>query len=51
MAKDIVSVVGTMVDSGSKLEGCNFQRLRVVVDVSKSICRGQKITLHEVLLD
>ena len=46
MAKDIVLEVYTVVDSESELEGCNFQRFRVVIDVSKPICRGQKITLH-----
>ena len=46
VVKDIVLVVCTVVDSGSELEGCNFQRFRVVIVVSKKFCRGQKITLH-----
>ena len=45
VVKDIVLVVCIVVDSGSELEGCNFQRFRVVM-FPNQFFRGQKITLH-----
>ena len=47
-AKDIVSVVGRVdesVQKDEKFEGCNFMRVRVVMDVSKPLYRGRKIAL------
>lgn len=41
VAKDIVSVARDMDEDGAEMEGCNFQRFRVGVDISKPICRGR----------
>lgn len=50
IAKEIVSIVG-QVDMKASEEGelnsLNFLRLRVVVDTSKPLCRGRKITTAE----
>ena len=45
VVKDIVSMMGAVDESRSKMEGSNFQRFRVEIDISKPMCRGRKITL------
>ena len=45
VVKDIVSMMGAVDESRSKMEGGNFQQFRVEIDISKLMCRGRKITL------
>lgn len=42
VVKDIVSVMGAIDESRSEMEGANFQRFRVEIDISKPMCRGRK---------
>ena len=46
VAKEIVQIVGTVDEDGVELDDSNFQRYRVEVNISKPLCQGRKITLH-----
>ena len=48
MARDIACVgdVDESETSSGDCQGCNFMRVRVVIDVLKPLCRGQKIALR-----
>ena len=47
VAKEIMQIVGVVDEDGVELDDSNFQRYRVEVDISKPLCRGRKITLHD----
>ena len=46
VAKQIVQIVGAVDEDGVELDDSNFQRYRLEVNISKSLCRGRKITLN-----
>ena len=49
-AKNIVSVEGKVLENSPNkevYEGSNFVRVRVGIDITKSLCRGRKLTLRD----
>ena len=49
-AKSIVSVAGKVLENSPDkevYEGSNFVRVRVGIDITKSLCRGRKLALRD----
>lgn len=50
VAQEVVSVVGTINESETDVsegEGCNFLRIRIVVNLMEPLCRGRKIVRRD----